>query len=204
MAVRSTCLDLLHRLRRFAGDPYSHTQFFSDDDLQDILDRHRIPWRQWELTAEKTLTQGGIYSFTDYFARGEAGAVEIGDWEKGYALQWGDWSTLTPATSDENTGHWTFSLPAPGQIPPVFITGYSYDLAGAAAECWDTRANSYWAKFDASAQGTNARRSQMYTQCVDRAEHFRMQMRPAIAQLVRTDVISDLPGQIWRPGSVLG
>jgi hypothetical protein len=200
MAVRVTCLDLIHRLRRDAGDPYSHLQFFTDDDLQDILDRHRIPWRQWELTAERTLTQGGIYSFTDYFARGEGGS-EVGDWEKGYLLQWGDWSTLTPATADENTGHWTFTDPPPGRIPPVFITGYSYDRNGAAVECWESRASAIWAKFDAQTQGASARRSQMYDHCCDRAEHFRMQQRVAVAQLVRTDVISDLPGQFWRPGN---
>ena len=203
MAVRSTCLTLIHRLRRYAGDPYSHTQFFSDDDLQDILDRHRIPWRQWELTPERTMTQGGIWSFTDYFARGEGGAVQIGDWELGYALQWGDWSSLTPATSDENTGHWTFNLAAPGQMPPVFITGYSYDLAGAAVECWESRAASLWAKFDATSQGMTARRSQMYDHCCDRAEHFRMQQEPQIAQLVRTDALSQVQGVFWRPGHAL-
>ncbi len=199
---RATCADLVARLRRYAGDT-SSPQFFTDDDLQDILDRHRIAWRQWELTPERTMTQGGIYNFTDYFARGEGGTWQIGDWEQGYVLQWGDWSILTPATADENTGHWTFSLPPPGQIPPVFITGYSYDLAGAAAECWERRAAALFEKFDASAQGMNARRSQMYDHCCDRAEHFRMQQRPELAALVRTDVISDLRGLYWRPGHAL-
>ncbi len=201
--ARSTCDDLFARLRRYAGDPAGSSAFFTDDDLQDILDRHRIPWRQWELTPEATFTQGGIYNYTDYWARGEGGTVAIGDWEQGYVLQWGDWRTLTPATADENTGHWTFALEPPGQVPPVFITGYSYDLAGAAAECWDAKAAAFAPKFDASSQGMNARRSQIYDHCCDQAEKWRMRMEPEIAQLVRTDVLTELAGNMWRPGHAL-
>jgi hypothetical protein len=203
MAVRANCLDLIHRLRRYAGDPYSHTQFFSDDDLQDILDRHRIPWIYWELLAVPTITTQGFFNYTDYYARGESGTVQYGDWEKGYLLQGPNWATVTPATSDENTGHWTFNLAVPGQLPPVRITGYSYELMGAAAECWETRANTYFGKFDATSQGTTARRSQMYDHCCDRAEHFKMQMAIEVAQLVRTDIITDVPGYLWRPTNAL-
>ncbi len=194
MAVRETCLDLIHRLRRYAGDPYSHTQFFSDDDLQEILDRHRIPWQQLELVFKYTIAANGTYIYTDYYARGESGEVEVGDWEKGYLLQGPDWATVTPATADENTGHWAFAAPA-GQLPPVRITGYSYDLAGAAAECWDARAAALFCKMDVSDSGTNVRASQLYDHACNEAEKWRMQMQPSIAQMVRTDLLQD-----WSPG----
>lgn len=202
MAVRTTCLDLIHRLRRFAGDPYSHTQFFSDDDLQDILDRHRVPWRQLELSFGYTVSSSGTYIYTDYYARGESGEAEVGDWEKGYLLQGPDWATVTPTTSDENTGHWTFAAPG-GQLPPVRLTGYSYELAGAAVECWESKASFYAPKFDAQAQGLMARRSQIYDHCCDRIEHFKMEQPLAIAHLVRTDVIQDIPGFPWGPSYVV-
>ncbi len=74
---------------------------------------------------------------------------------------------------------------------------------GAAVECWERRASAIWNKFDATSQGMQAMRSQMYKQACDRAEHLRMQMSPQIAALVRTDVLSDIPGMIWRPGHAL-
>ncbi len=186
---RATCADLVARLRRYAADPSSAV--FSNDEMQDILDRHRIPWRQLELVAAPTISAQGLYVYTDYWARSESGEVAIGDWEQGYLLQGPDWATLTPTTSDENTGHWTFNLPAPGQLPPVFITGYSYDLMGAAAECWERRAAQLSLKFDATSQGMRAARSQMYDHCVRQAERYRQQMEVSIAQLVRTDVLPD-------------
>ena len=121
--------DLISRLRQLVGDPVAPPAppTWSDDELQGALDRHRSRWFDLDLTPEPDLT--GDYK--NWSANG------LGNWEGGpamgvgYTIRDGAQAVKTPSSHDLALGWWTF---ATSVGPPLFLTGYSYDLFGAAAE----------------------------------------------------------------------
>ncbi|MCX7670395.1 MAG: hypothetical protein N2439_10020, partial [Anaerolineae bacterium] len=123
MAVRATMADLITRIRLLINDPAGASQVFTDQQVQDALDRHRTEVRYLTLTAAETITAGAV-DYLDYYA-------DVGDWEADEALYDGAYALLTPSAADRLTGHWTF---AASQPPPVLITGKHYDVYAAAAD----------------------------------------------------------------------
>jgi hypothetical protein len=126
MALRSSMAALIARTRRYIGDQ-GNQPHFADQDVQDALDEHRFTVRYALLRPGPILTLGGIYNYQDYYA-------DVGYWEDDYLLSWGNYQTLTPTIREPIAGHWQFDLPAPGQYPPVMITGKYYDLHATAAD----------------------------------------------------------------------
>lgn len=181
MPVRSTMADLISRTRDLIGDPAGASQRFSDQQVQDALDHNgRLNVRYAVLAPAPSLVQGGIYNYTDYYAG-------IGDWESDAVLQWGDFRVLTPATSDYLTGHWTFALAEPGQLPPVYITGKAFDIFAAGAYLCDAWAASLTLQFDFSADGRSFQRSQQVQMLRQQAQALRAQARPTVATMRRSD-----------------
>lgn len=129
MAIRDSMTDLIQYVRRnlpavcstATSAASEQPGYVSDQAIQDALDAHRETVRYAPLRAAPTLTAGAIYNYTDYYA-------DVEFWESDGVLSWVNFATLTPATSDWLTGHWTFALPAPGQYPPVYLTGKFYDI----------------------------------------------------------------------------
>lgn len=119
---------LIGRLRQLVGDQVSPERppKWSDEELQAVLDRHRSRWFDLELTPEPDVT--GLY--LNFSANGR------GNWEGdtvgvGYSIRDGSLTARVPSSHDLAVGWWTF---AASTDPPLYLTGYSYDLFGAAAE----------------------------------------------------------------------
>lgn len=125
---RTAMAVLITRLRFMVGDPLiagtPPTSTFTDDQMQDALDHHRTDVIQDLLVARMSVGAGGIQQWLDYQARS-------GFWEDDVVIVDALWAAVTPTTSDEMTGHWTF---AASKLPPLRITGKTYDLYGAAVE----------------------------------------------------------------------
>lgn len=119
---------LITRLRLMVGDPLiagtPPTSQFTDDQMQDALDHHRTDVIQDLLVARYSIASNGNTQWLDYQARS-------GFWEDDVVIVDVAWAAVTPTTSDEMTGHWTF---AASKLPPLRITGRTYDLYGAAVE----------------------------------------------------------------------
>ena len=128
---------LIERVRLMVGDPViagtPTTSVFTDQQIQDILDHHRVDVLQVPLIARSTITPTG-YQWLDYQAR-------WGFWEDDVVINDATWATITAEiagtpptavyTADLLTGHWTFVA---SQLPTLYITGRTYDLYGAAVE----------------------------------------------------------------------
>ena len=100
-------------------------QIWDDDDLQDALDNHRRETRYARLREIETIQPNGSVQFLNY-------AAGVGQWEKGASLTDASFNILTTGiTEDLLTGRWTFDA-MPNR--PVKVTGWYYDLSGAAAE----------------------------------------------------------------------
>jgi hypothetical protein len=121
--------DLIARLRLLVGDGSTADPRWSDDRLQEALDRHRERWLQRPLTAEPDLS--GDYLV---FSADGLGNWEGSDFQLGYTITTADEVALDSgvfASADLASGVWTFNAT---QNPSLFLTGYSYDLYGTAAE----------------------------------------------------------------------
>jgi hypothetical protein len=130
MPVRETMADLIERLRTLIADKSGADQVFSDEDLQDFLDAHRVEHFYIPLTAVPTVAAGGGVTTTRF----TSGALH--DWEEDAELFGPDFERIEPAVSDWRRGIWTFEEDQP---EPVRISGRTYDLFGSGAdalECW--------------------------------------------------------------------
>ncbi len=123
MPVRSTMANLITRERVLINDPSGASQVFDDQTIQDILDARRIDVLNGSLI-EKPTFSGSTVQYLDYFS-------DWSDWEDSPVLKQYLTVVVTPSTSENIVGHWTF---ASTTLPPVFITGRTFDIYAAAAD----------------------------------------------------------------------
>lgn len=142
--------DLITRLRVLVGDPAGASEAFSDDALQDALDERRTDVVEAQLRYRPSFDETTLVTFHDFFAPWR-------NWEDSVVLRGPTGAVLTPDTSDLVAGHWTFTA---GQASPVWITGSSFDLFGAAAAVCETWAATTAREFDVIFAGQEFFRSQ--------------------------------------------
>lgn len=167
-APRTTMGSLVARLRMLIADHADPDQVFSDEDLQDFLDRRRIDVRRLELYAPPALAAGAtqyLDFFDPYFG---------GNWEDDETLHGATLAPVTPTTADRLTGHWTF---AASQLPPVYIVGKTYDVNGAAADACEVWAAREKLAFDVSADDARLLRSEKHAMLLTQAQTFRKRAR---------------------------
>jgi len=177
MTVRSTMTALLARLRLLVDDPQSEAEF-TDQQLQDACDAHRLIIRYEELTGIETRTTTGS-EYLEHISRFE-------DWET-VTLQDAGYAELTAATSDLNAGRWTF---ASEPNMPVYATGEAHDLHAAAADIWNYKAAAAAKQFAFSADGASYHLEQKYEHCKAQADFHRKHSRGGFetVRLERNDV----------------
>lgn len=176
---RTSMAALITRTRRLIGDPAGASQVWSDDEIQDALDAHRTDVRYLELREAETIQSGGGVVYLNYYA-------PFGDWEDDETLTYGGtWATVTPSAQDLLIGKWTFSS---NQNPPVYLTGKSFDLYGAAADLLEAWAAKAKLEYTFSPDRGQFVRSQKHQMLLTQAATYRAKQRVASVALVRSDV----------------
>ena len=204
MAVRTTLADLITAVRLLINDPSDPTATppvvakFTDQQLQDALDHQRIDINYLELSTKPEILPGGTVVWFDYYAL--AGTQKLTDWEADEVLQgYPNFAVLTPITSDELTGHWTFDLTTSqyGQRPPVYIRGKSFDRFAAAAELLEDWAAQLTLEFTFSSNSQRFMLEQQSANLLRQADRYKLKARPRTLQLTRADA----PDKLWQRGS---
>jgi hypothetical protein len=126
---RATMAPLIARVRSLVGDLNPP---WTDDEIQDVLDRFREERRYVSLRPLPTLGPGGAVSYLEYEA-------EEGDLEEGELLN-ANYEPLSPSSADWLSGRFAFSAHTP---PPVLLKAWHYDVYGAAAEICRMQAARY-------------------------------------------------------------
>src|SRR5258707_12983780 len=146
MPVRGTMASLIARTRLLITDtvPAGSGQVFADQDVQNVLDESRIDLYNQPLVPQWTYS-GNTPQVLDYFA-----PSQWGDWEDDIVLKQYLTVVVTPASTDDIVGHWTF---AQSTLPPVFITGKTFDIYRAAADLLEMRASTWMLRLNATADG---------------------------------------------------
>jgi hypothetical protein len=191
------------------ADPAGVSQFFTDQQIQDQLDasgRQDIRYESLSIApsivniASTNNLPETIYA--DYYSA-------YGDWEEDAVLQGQDtsgnaWKVLIPVASDYIVGHFQFELTpfvngtVPGQLPPVFITGKTFDLAGASADLLEFWAASLSCAYDINVDGQMLKRSQLMQMKLTLAQYYRRLAKPRIAKQSRRDVAVELSAKRVR------
>lgn len=184
MPARTSMAALIQRVRDMINDnlPQGSGQIFTDNQIQDWLDRYRLTFRYGILLAQPVVTTGGVLNWSEFYSG-------YTDWEDSPAtvLQGPNYATLTPATADTLTGHWTFNLAVPGQLRPVFIVGLSYDVNRTAASLCQIWAQRVALAYDFSSGVQRFNRSQMAKALRESASFFLSQARAYYAPIERLD-----------------
>lgn len=193
MAVRGSMAAIIAEVRLLINDT-GGTPILTDQQIQDHLDDIRDDVRYEMLMQAPSIvnlsgSQSGVASFiyADDFS-------QYHWWETDVVIQDGHFIVLTPLASDYIVGHWQFELTpfvngtAPGQYPPVFITGKSYDINLAAAILWEIRAGMLATAYDFTADGQSFHRSQQMTMCLKMAQTFRCKARMRSIAVRRGDL----------------
>lgn len=187
MAVRSSMAALITRVRLLINDPAGANQVFDDNTIQDIMDDGaRTDVYNMPLEPKPTFT-GGSLLWLDYLA-------DVGDWEDSPVIKQFLINVVTPSLSEPITGHWQF---AANTLPPLYLTGKTYDVYRASADLLERWAARYVLRFDFTSDAQSFRVSQVSTQLQKLAQTYRAKQRVGHLEVRR----SDLGGE---PSVVLG
>lgn len=193
MTARTTLAPLLSTLRGYtdAGTAdYSQTGgtavFWDDDQLQAVLDRHRMDVRRIELSPHYTVGAGGTAIYQDYYSGYEnfeatTGGTAIFVVEDGTGADAGTalWS------ADYARGVVTFAANTLGTA--YYLTGRSYDLYGAAADVWRTKAGQAAAIYDISTDNHSLSRSQIMEHAMEMCQYYTGLAGPQVTTLLSDD-----------------
>jgi hypothetical protein len=190
--ARSGMADIIAELRMLASAgtaDYSlaGADFWSDSQLQDILDRNAWKMEASPMTYAETYIDGGVEYLNYYIGRGyieqSTGGTAI------FIVMDNEWNTVSAGdySVDYNVGQVTFSADTEGAV--YLVTCVSYDMNASAAQVWRKKASHYHSAVDFSTDNHSIKREQMYKHCLEQAEYFESIAYGAgsSADLVRSD-----------------
>lgn len=144
--------------------------YFSDDMLDDILDRHAYTFTYEQMELEEPSRVGSSYEWTVYelpyqHIEASTGGTAI------FTIQDNVGTVVTNYTANYRTGYFTFDANTNGV--PYFATGSYYDINAAAAEIWMLKADHVAASaFDFSTDNHTINRSQIFKTYMERAAFY--------------------------------
>jgi hypothetical protein len=145
--------------------------FWSDDQLQNVLDKHAVVLDFEPMTVFPQRT-AGKYLYQSYYigyqyleqTSGGTAVFQIMDYNGtniGTALYSVDYDIgIVAFEADQGSGI------------PYFVSGTSYDLEASAAEVWHKKMVHYASAYNFSTDSHNVQREQLYTHAKEMAEYF--------------------------------
>ncbi len=142
----------------------STVSYWSDEEIQRVLDRHKVEYIHADLQPIVTYS-GGAIVYTQYRAN-------IGDIESGATVfKIEDTAgTVSGYTFDYALGIATFATDQAGKA--FWWSGFGYDLNAAAADIWRLKASHAAEMVDWATDGHNVKRSQQVKACLDMATFY--------------------------------
>lgn len=169
--ARPGMLDIISRLRTMtdAGESdytIAGERYWSDAQLQDILDDYREDINYFEMVPDLSRTAGGTIVYKTYRSGKEF-------WEGGTAnfqVQDSLGNILTDYTANYMKGIVTFTSDTAGSAR--FVTGSIFDLSAAAASIWRMKAGQTSKLYSFSTDGHSMSRSDWFKNCVQMADYY--------------------------------
>lgn len=182
--ARSSLAALIAETRTLIADTGT-PPVFADNDVQNVLDRHRTERRFVLLQPQPTFIAGGNILYNDFYA-------DTGHWEDDVVFQQADYAIITPDVAEPIPGHWHFAAQPAGFA--VHATGKTYDLYGAAADLLDAWAAQVNLDFDFSDGKAQYQRSQKAQALRALAREYRTRAQVQTSTLTMLDDMPDIDG----------
>jgi hypothetical protein len=174
--ARASMADLITALRGYTAAGFNEyavaaLPYWSDAQLQAILDRHCTIVTNEPMYPFETIEAGAVVAYYNYQAPGKYWESTSGGTAR-FVVQDETFDTVGTAaySVDYNRGLVTFGTTTAGATR--YVSGYCYDLAGAAAEVWNQKASHYVTAYDFSTDNHNMRRSQIIDNCLKMAREY--------------------------------
>ena len=194
MTVRSTMVDLLATLRGLTNAGTADYQiggqdYWSDNQLQAILDRNRTDVLHVTMFSEKNVATDGTNEWkrysTDYdWLESTDGGTAI------FSLQYAGGSVvpLSAYTPDYERGVVEFDQDTTGVT--VYMNARSFDVFAAAADVWEQKAAQAASMVDFSTLNHSVKRSHVQSAYMAQAKRFRGMSRSGTGsgQMIRSDL----------------
>lgn len=162
------------------------TADWSDDEIQTVLDRHRIDVHRERLHSEPAVTEGTVEYFDFYsqysnFEQTDGGTdVFVLEDSDGYVKGAANW------TANYVMGRVRFTNDQGGTS--IYLTGRSYRMNAAAAQVWRQQAGKQADKYSFSSDGQSMSRSDWFKHCNEMARYYDGLSAPTTVRMVRSDL----------------
>lgn len=174
MPVRSTMSDLITLMRDLIDDTTSTA--FTDQQIQDAFDIHRIDRFQLKLQQADDVQPSGVIFWRDFYA-------DINYWENGVQLQDHNFHYVTADSLVEPMiGHWQFTQ---SQIIPIYATGRHYDIYAVAVDLLMRWKSKLKLQVDFMDAGRNYQRTQRIKIIDGLMKNYKSRMKPRTIRQVR-------------------
>ena len=169
------------------------TVYWSDDQLQLALDRHRAQINNRYVQPVPRVITGGAIEYYDYY-------IGIANFESGTALavEDGQGNAYGTALYTVDATRGVVNFPAGNSGKVVAITGQAYDINSTAADVWRVKAAAYASAFDFSTDNHRISRSQLIKNCFDMAALYE-EMSPITNHTITRDDTVDYQAEQKEP-----
>lgn len=179
MTVRAGMGQLIAELRGMteagtADYTIAGATYWTDGQLQAILDGHRVDLVFAPLKPAPTYGAGGSLIYKDYYSA-------YGNFERAlsgtaaFYVQDGNYNTVAPEryTPDYGRGMITFgTITGTGGTTDYYITGRAYDLFGAAADTWRRKMSHYATSVNFSTDNHSVSMGAIIDNCMKMSNYF--------------------------------
>jgi hypothetical protein len=176
MTARASMADLITAVRGFtnagtADFSIGSQAYFTDDQLQAVLDRYATNLYDVQMTAQAQYNSGGSVEYKEYRTPTTWLESTIGGTSR--------FTVTNGLGSISGTANWSADYPS-GIVTFVtdqagvgrFITGRSYDVYAAAADIWEQKGAAYATAIDFSTDNHSIKRSHIAKICSDMARKY--------------------------------
>jgi len=142
----------------------SYTAYWSDEEIERVLDRHKVEYIHAPMEAVQSYASGAIV-----YLQFRAGVPDIESGTAVFKIE--DTSgTVSGYTMDYARGVATFSTDQAGK--GFYWSGFAYDLNAAAADIWRMKASHAAEQVDFSTDNHSIKRSQQAQSCLAMAQYY--------------------------------
>jgi len=152
-------------------------EYWSDEEIQRVLDRHKREYIHELMDAQPTYESG-----TTVFKQYLLGATNVESGTAVFKIE-DSAGTVSGYTVDYERGIVTFSTDQNGKA--FYWSGFAYDLDAAAADIWRMKASHVAGLVDFSTDGHSVKRSQQAQQYLTMANYFQQRSASEGVQTVR-------------------
>jgi hypothetical protein len=173
MAARTGMSNLIKKVRSLcnigtADYTVNGESYWTDDQVEDVLDRHAVRIQRELLEAEGEWQTGGTVVYVNYRFK-ETFPEEAGSGTAIWTVQNGAGSVIGTANYAVNYEQRRISFTADQEGEARYLNYYSFDPYRAAAEIWEEKAGHVADRFDVETDNHNLKRSQLHAMYMQRA-----------------------------------